>query len=67
MPKIDLSDDEHAPSRRSCAGRSDADRFPLSPRLAPLRSALAKLDPRPEKPRQRALGADGREPTEEKR
>ena len=48
MPKIDLTDEEHAVVRRAV----DEDKFPLSPRLAPLRSALAKLAPRPVKPRQ---------------
>ena len=51
MPKIDLSDDEHAAVTALVRRTIDEDRFPLSPRLAPLKSALAKLDPRPAKPR----------------
>lgn len=45
MPNVEFSDEEHAAVtavvRRSIAD----DRYPLSPRLVPLKSALAKLDP----------------------
>ena len=44
MPSIDLTDEEHA-ALTTAARQVDTDRFPHSPRLAPLRSALAKLDP----------------------
>jgi hypothetical protein len=51
MPELDLTDDELAAVMALVRRTVDADKFPLSPRLAPLRSALAKLDPRPAKPR----------------
>jgi len=47
VSKLDLTDDEHATVAALLRGTIDEDKFPLSPRLAPpLRSALAKLDPR---------------------
>jgi hypothetical protein len=45
MPTIDLTDDERAAVTAAVRRTLEADRFPLAPRLAPLRSALAKLDP----------------------
>ena len=45
MPTVDFSDDEHAAVMRAVRRTIDDDRFPHAPRLAPLRSALAKLDP----------------------
>jgi hypothetical protein len=44
MPTFDFSDDEHAAVTAALRQIAD-DKFPLSPRLAPLKSALAKLDP----------------------
>jgi len=46
MPTIDFSDAEHAAVTRAVRRAIDEDKFPHAPRLAPLRSALAKLDPR---------------------
>lgn len=43
--KARSTDDEHAAVTRAVHRRLDDDRYPLVPRLAPLRSALAKLDP----------------------
>jgi hypothetical protein len=51
--QLDLSDDETAALARLLRRTIDEDRYPLSPRLAPLRAILAKLDPpqpRPEPP-----------------
>lgn len=45
MPTIDFSDAEHAAVTRAVRRTIDEDRFPHVPRLAPLRSALAKRDP----------------------
>lgn len=45
MPQIDLSDEEHAALLAAARKAIDDDRFPMSPRLDPLKSALAKLDP----------------------
>jgi hypothetical protein len=45
MPTIDLTDDELAALTASARRNIDADRYPLSPRLGPLRAVLAKLDP----------------------
>lgn len=45
MPTIDLTDDELAALRAAARKVIDEDRYPLSPRLTPLKSALAKLDP----------------------
>jgi hypothetical protein len=45
VPTIDLTDDEHAAVTAGIRRFIDEDRFPRAPRLDPLRSALAKLDP----------------------
>jgi len=45
MPHIDFSDDEHAAVTAAVRRTIDDDKYPRSPRLAPLKSALAKLDP----------------------
>jgi hypothetical protein len=45
MPTIDLSDDEHAAVTAAVRSTIYQDRFPRSPRMAPLKSALAKLNP----------------------
>jgi len=45
MPTLDLTDDEFAALLAAARKALDEDRYPRSPRLAPLRSALAKLDP----------------------
>ena len=55
MPAIDLTDDELAAVVRAIRRVLDEERFPLAPRLEPLRSAQAKLDPasvpKPARPR----------------
>jgi hypothetical protein len=45
MPTIDLTDDELAAVTTAIRRLVDEDRFPHAPRLDPLRSGLAKLDP----------------------
>jgi hypothetical protein len=50
MPIDDLTDEEHAAVVAALKKLIDDDRFPLSPRLAPLKRALAKLDPPKSKP-----------------
>jgi hypothetical protein len=45
MPTINLTDDEHAAVTAAIRRAIEEDRFPRAPRLDPLRSALAKLDP----------------------
>jgi hypothetical protein len=45
MPTIDLTDDERAALVALIRRAIEEDRFPRAPRLDPLRSALAKLDP----------------------
>jgi hypothetical protein len=45
MPTIDLTDDELATVVAAIKRAIEQDRFPRAPRLDPLRSALAKLDP----------------------
>jgi hypothetical protein len=45
MPTIDFTDDEFAAVTAAVRRTIDEDRFPHSPRLGPLRAALAKLDP----------------------
>jgi hypothetical protein len=45
MPIIDLTDDELAAVTAAVRRTLEADKFPHAPRLKPLRSALAKLDP----------------------
>jgi hypothetical protein len=65
----DLTDDEHAALTAAARKVMDEDRYPLLPRLAPLKSALAKLDPasvpktrveRPPLPEAPARGRGGR-------
>jgi hypothetical protein len=46
MPTIELSDEEHAAVTAAVRRTIADDKYPLSPRLAPLKAALAKLDPR---------------------
>jgi hypothetical protein len=45
MPITDLTDEEQAAVIWALRSTIDRDRYPRSPRLAPFRSALAKLDP----------------------
>jgi hypothetical protein len=45
MPTLDFSDDEHAAVTAAVRRSIAEDKYPMSPRLAPLKSALAKLDP----------------------
>ena len=45
MPTIDLTDAELAAVTAAIRRAIEQDRFPRAPRLDPLRSALAKLDP----------------------
>ncbi len=45
MPTIDLTDAELAAVTGAIRRLINEDRFPRAPRLEPLRSALAKLDP----------------------
>jgi hypothetical protein len=45
MPTIDLTDDELAAVTAAIRRLIKDDKFPHAPRLDPLRSALAKLDP----------------------
>jgi hypothetical protein len=50
---LDLTDDETAALARLLRHAIDDDRYPLSPRLVPLKAVLAKLEPaqpRPELP-----------------
>jgi hypothetical protein len=51
MPTIDLTDDEHAAVTAAIRRAVETDRFPRAPRLDPLRSAVAKLDPAPPLPK----------------
>jgi hypothetical protein len=51
MPTLDLTDEEHAVVTALVRQTIAEDKFPLSPRLKPLKAALAKLDPQPAKPR----------------
>jgi hypothetical protein len=44
MPAPDLTDDEHAAVVAALRKLIDHDKFPFSPRLKPLKSALAKFD-----------------------
>jgi hypothetical protein len=50
MPRIDLTDDEYAAVTAALRKLISEDKFPLAPRLKPLKSALAKLDPPKPKP-----------------
>ncbi len=45
MPLLDLTDEEHAAVTTAVRRAIAEDKYPHAPRLAPLRSALAKLDP----------------------
>jgi hypothetical protein len=45
MRSSDLTDDEHAAVVAALRKLIAEDKFPLSPRLKPLKSALAKFDP----------------------
>jgi hypothetical protein len=45
MPVVDLTDEEHAAVTAAVRRSIADDKFPMSPRLAPLKAALAKLDP----------------------
>jgi hypothetical protein len=45
MPTIDLTDAEYAAVTAAIKRAIEEDRFPRAPRLDPLRSALAKVDP----------------------
>ena len=45
MPTIDLTDDELTAITAAVRRAIETDRFPRAPRLDPLRSALAKLEP----------------------
>jgi hypothetical protein len=47
MPTFDLTDDELAAVTAAIRRAIEEDRFPRAPRLDPLRSALAKLEPAP--------------------
>jgi hypothetical protein len=46
--QLELSDAERDALARFLRSAIDADRYPLYPRLAPLKSILAKLDPKPQ-------------------
>jgi hypothetical protein len=50
MPTIDLTDEEHAAVTAAIRRAVEDDKFPRAPRLDPLRSALAKLEPPPMAP-----------------
>jgi hypothetical protein len=50
MPLDDLTDEELAAVIAAARKAFDADKFPLSERMRPLRSALAKLDPSKPRP-----------------
>jgi len=43
--KLDLTDEELDALTRYLRAGIEADRFPFSPRLAPIKAVLAKLDP----------------------
>ena len=45
MPTIDLTDEELAAVIATLRRTIREDKFPMSPRLDPLKAALAKLDP----------------------
>ena len=51
MPTIDLSEDERAALAAFLRDAIAADRYPMSPRWWPIRSALEKLDPQPLRPK----------------
>ena len=66
MPTFDLTDDELAAVTAAIRRAIETDRFPRAPRLDPLRSALAKLEPtapkptRRRRPRRQPVAANGR-------
>jgi hypothetical protein len=45
MPNIDLPEDEYAAVVAAVRKTIDQDKYPMSPRLAPSKAVLAKLDP----------------------
>ena len=45
MAEPNLTEEERAAVARALRRMIEADRFPLAPRLRPIKSALAKLDP----------------------
>ena len=47
MPHLDLTDEEAAALVQHLKRAIDGDRYPLSPRLAPVKAILAKLRPEP--------------------
>lgn len=46
--QLDLSDDEQAALARLLRSTIENDRYPMAPRLRPLKAILARLDPQPE-------------------
>jgi hypothetical protein len=67
MPTIDITDAEHAALVALIRRAIEEDKFPRAPRLDPLRSAMAKLDPaaaaalrRPLTPKSEKPGIHGR-------
>ncbi len=50
MATIDFDEDERAALTAFLRDAIAADRFPLSPRLRPIKTVLAKLDPTPPRP-----------------
>ena len=50
MPRIDLSEDELQALAEAVRRLIDDDKFPLAPRLLPLRAALGKLDAAAQEP-----------------
>jgi len=45
VPNIDLPEDEYADVVAAVRKVLDLDKYPMSPRVGPLKAALAKLDP----------------------
>jgi hypothetical protein len=50
MPKIDFTEEERAALADVARGYVRTQRYPLAPRLAPIKAALAKLAPNDEIP-----------------
>lgn len=50
MPTIEFSEEERAALAAFLRDSIAADRFPMSPRWRPIRSALEKIDPQPTRP-----------------
>ena len=50
VPTLDLTNDEREALIRYLRDGIERDRFPLSPRLEPIRAILAKLEPPPTPP-----------------